>query len=681
MMLFKLSVRNLRKSIRDYAIYFATLIIGVAIFYIFNSLEKQTVMMTVSNTSYYEEIITLINNTISSISVFVAFILGFLIVYASNFLMKRRKKEFGIYMILGMEKGKIARILMFETVIIGIVSLGIGVTVGIIGSQGMSILVAKLFEADMSDFIFIVSKSAIAKTIVYFVIMYMVVLVLDTYVVGKAKLIDLINSGKKAERNAAKNPVICVIVFLAASVLLGSAYYAVTADASAITTTSQLIWQIVKGVTGTFLIFWSLSGLMLFCASRAKGLYFKGLNSFTVKELSSRINTTVFSGSIICLMLFITICVLSSAMSIRKSINDNLKEMTPVDVNFIVEIHEGMEVADIFESTGVDTSIFTDVVSFNSYQKADGSFTMAHTIGPLLDDLEFSTDYIDFLKGLQEEIIKISDYNQAAELYGLEKYSLDEDEYIIVANYDSIVSVRNQGLKRGNIIELGGKEYRPKYDKCQSGFIEMASNNTNFGFILVPDSVNLDGFKEYENYYLANYSEASDMSKEEIESYIDSVEFSGKINPENKSWPFVDINSRTLIYGKSIGLTAMIIFIGVYLGIVFMISSAAILALKELSESSDNKDKYIILRRIGVDENQINHSLFLQSAIFFGIPLILACIHSVFGIQVCNYMFESFGSSGLIYSIFATAGMIILIYGMYFIITYSCSKKIISDKR
>lgn len=681
MMLFKLSVRNLRKSIRDYAIYFATLIIGVAIFYIFNSLEKQTVMMTVSSTSYYEEIITLLNNTISSISVFVAFVLGFLIVYASNFLMKRRKKEFGIYMILGMEKGKIARILMFETVIIGIVSLGIGVTVGIIGSQGMSILVARLFEADMSDFIFIVSKSAIVKTIIYFVIMYAVVLVLDTYVVGKAKLIDLINSGKKSERNTAKNPVVCVIVFLAAAVMLGSAYYAVTADNSAITTTSQLIWQIVKGVAGTFLIFWSLSGLMLFCASRAKRFYYKGLNSFTVKELSSRINTTVFSGSIICLMLFITICVLSSAMSIRKSINDNLKEMTPVDVNFIVEIHEDMEVADIFESTGVDTSIFKDVVNFNSYHKADGSFTMADTIGDLLYDLEFSTDYADYLRELPEEIVKISDYNQAAELYGLEKYSLDEDEYIIVANYDSMVSVRNQGLKRGNIIELGGKEYRPKYEKCQSGFIEMASNNTNFGFILVPDDVNLDGFEKYENYYLANYSESSGMSIEEIEAYIDSKEFTGKINPENKSWPAVDINSRTLIYGKSIGLTAMIIFIGVYLGIVFMISSAAILALKELSEASDNKDKYIVLRRIGVDEKQINHSLFLQSAVFFGIPLILACIHSVFGIQVCNYIFETFGNSGLIYSIFATAGMIILIYGMYFFITYSCSKKIISDKR
>ena len=141
--------------------------------------------------------IKLMNSTMAAISVFVAFVLGCLIVYASNFLMKRRKKEFGIYMLLGMEKGRIARIIMTETIIIGLVSLVLGLTVGIIASQGMSILVAKLFEADMTKYQFVVSYSAIGKTVIYFVIMYLVVLVLDTFVVGKAKLIDLLHAAKK----------------------------------------------------------------------------------------------------------------------------------------------------------------------------------------------------------------------------------------------------------------------------------------------------------------------------------------------------------------------------------------------------------------------------------------------------------------------------------------------------
>lgn len=161
MMLFKLSIQNLRKSLKDYTIYFATLIIGVAIFYVFNSMEKQTIMMKTSSATY--GVIKLMNSTMAAISVFVAFVLGCLIVYASNFLMKRRKKEFGIYMLLGMEKGRIARIIMTETIIIGLVSLVLGLTVGIIASQGMSILVAKLFEADMTKYQFVVSYSAIGK--------------------------------------------------------------------------------------------------------------------------------------------------------------------------------------------------------------------------------------------------------------------------------------------------------------------------------------------------------------------------------------------------------------------------------------------------------------------------------------------------------------------------------------
>ncbi|MCI8826890.1 MAG: FtsX-like permease family protein [Lachnospiraceae bacterium] len=679
MMLFKLSIKNLRKSMRDYAVYFATVIIGVAVFYIFNSIEKQTVMLNVSKSSY--DIIDLINRTMSSISVFVAMILGFLIVYASNFLMKRRKKEFGIYMILGMEKGKIARILIIETLIIGIISLGVGITVGIAGSQVMSIFVANMFEADMSSFTFIVSKSAIAKTVIYFVIMYIVVILLNTFVVGKAKLIDLINSGKKSEKNIAKNPILCTVVFIAAICILGNAYYMVTVKADQILSTTDILREIIKGIVSTFLIFWSMSGLLLFFTQKAKRFYHRKLNCFTIRELGSRINTTVFSGGIICLMLFVTISVLSSALSIRKAINDNLKEMTPADVEFYIDMHSGSTVLDIFEKTGVDTSIFKDFVDIISFSAADGSFTMDDTIGDALYDMEFSEDYVEYLKTISEEFIKVSDYNRVARIYGRKEYFLEDDEYMIVANYDTIVSVRNKGLKRGNIIEIGGKEYRPKYSECQDGFIDMASNNTNFGLIIIPDNTNLEGYKEEMSYFIANYKENLQMDTDDIAEYIDSDEFNNKINPSDKAWPSIKINSKTQIYNNSIGLTAMIIFIGIYVGIVFMISSSAILALKELSEASDNKEKYNILRRIGVDERQIHHSLFTQSAVFFGLPLALACIHSIFGIKVCNYMFETFGNSGLIYSIFVTAGIIIAVYGVYFLITYSCSKRMIQDKK
>ena len=118
---FKISLKNIKKSFKDYAIYFFTLILGVAIFYVFNAIDSQTVLMNV--TSSTREIIKLMTSMLSGVSVFVAFILGFLIIYASRFLMKRRHKEFGIYLTLGMSKRKISMILFFETMIIGLISL------------------------------------------------------------------------------------------------------------------------------------------------------------------------------------------------------------------------------------------------------------------------------------------------------------------------------------------------------------------------------------------------------------------------------------------------------------------------------------------------------------------------------------------------------------------------------
>ena len=138
-MLFKLSIKNVQKSFKDYAIYFITLVLGVAIFYLFNSLDSQEAMLKVSAST--KEIIKLMINMLSFLSAFVAVILGLLIVYANNFLIKRRKKEFGIYMTLGMGRRQISKIILLETIFIGVISLIIGLVVGVFGSQFMSILV------------------------------------------------------------------------------------------------------------------------------------------------------------------------------------------------------------------------------------------------------------------------------------------------------------------------------------------------------------------------------------------------------------------------------------------------------------------------------------------------------------------------------------------------------------
>ena len=232
MTLFSISLKNLKKSIRDYTIYFFTLVVAVAIFYVFNALESQTVFMNVSSRTH--RLIELMMGMLSGVSVFVSVVLGLLIIFASRFLIKRRNKEFGIYMLLGMSKYKISMILFFETLVIGVFSLFGGLFLGVVLSQLMSIFVANMFEADMRQFFFVFSYSSAVKTLIYFGIMYLIVMIFNVFIIGKCKLINLINSMHQSENMHLKNKYLCLVLFILSILILGKAYHIVTVEVNRI---------------------------------------------------------------------------------------------------------------------------------------------------------------------------------------------------------------------------------------------------------------------------------------------------------------------------------------------------------------------------------------------------------------------------------------------------------------
>ena len=682
-MLFKLSIKNIARSIKDYAIYFFTLILGVAIFYIFNAIESQTVMMNVSSSTY--EIIDLMNSMLSGVSVFVAFILGFLIIYANRFLMKRRNKEFGIYLTLGMSKRKVSLILFFETLIVGCISLVIGLVLGTALSQVMSLLVANMFEAKMTEFEFVFSTSACIKTLIYFSVMYVLVMIFNTYNVSRCRLIDLLNANKKSEKIKMKNPWLCVIIFIISVCVLGYAYFCVTAGVTDMQTADKILIPIALGAVSTFFIFWSLSGLLLKIFMSMKNVYYKGLNSFILRQFSSKINTTVFSMTIICLMLFFTICILSSAISIRNSMTSNLEQMAPVDIQLNkkmdLPVNSGyseaviedskISVSETLDRLGFDTNkYFKDVLEFDIY--ASNDILVRDTLGDYYTEVSKQFPYLAY--DAAESFIKVSDYNKVAKLYGLDQIHLDSNEYVIIADFDSWIDIRNQSLEKGTPINLNGFTLTPKYDECKDGFIYMASNHINTGIFIVPDEV-LEGVPRESELLVANYKANTDEERQEIEDMIVATG-----NSAYASNTDIEASTKLSLYEGSIGLGAMITFIGLYLGIVFLIASAAILALKELSESTDNKERFRMLRKIGTDEKMLNRALFRQIGIFFIFPLVLAVIHSIFGIKFCTYILETFGKGELVKSIIMTAGIIVFIYGGYFLITYFASKNIIKER-
>lgn len=723
-MLFKLSFRNITRSIKDYAIYFFTLVLGVTLFYVFNSVGSQAAVLELNNSR--KLIVDLLAKILSGMSILVVFILGALIIYASRFLIKRRNKEFAIYLTLGMSKRKISRLLFFETLMIGVISLGVGLLLGIGVSQLISVLIAKLFETNMDKFTFVFSEKAFFDTILYFGLIYLIVIFFNTIIVGRLKIIELLQGSKKSEKAFLKNPLLRAIVFIVSASVLGYAYWWVNNDkVSLMDRVYNLLWPVIAGVVSTFLIFWSLSGLIMEIVTRSKKFYFKGLNSFVFRQISSKVNTAVVSMSLISLLLFLTISILSLCFSINESMKKELAYNTPVDAT--AELTDYLAVYGSNSSVGYLSHMSKDqgkaaLATSQAYMKKSFYQILINQNPDLAKDIKdhlelnvyadsgFTYDQIlpsgvmtgtveAFMSKSTVPMVRVSDYNKLAKLYHRDEIHLKDDQYQFLADFKTMAEILDKTLAGNTQIKYRNFTLNPAAKKHQEGFITSSGFKSNTGILVVPDQVITDqpiGTQAMLMNYNLNSSRTAEQIDEDLRKAFDLGDLSVEVTTSEEeaqkavssdrkadrpSGVAINFYTKLLVKAASVGMQAIATFVGFYLGIIFLISSAAILALKQLSESSDNTEKYAALRRLGASNKMLNRALFVQIAIFFLAPLLVGIIHSIFGIMFASSIIEIFGSDGLLASIPMTVSMIVLIYGGYFLLTYISSKRIISEKQ
>lgn len=695
----KLALKNIKRSIKDYAIYFFTLVLGVAIFYVFNSLESQSVMLDV--TERVKNILELMNIILGVVSTFVSCILGALIIYASRFLIKRRSKEFGVYMTLGMSKRKISQLLLLETLLVGILSLVVGLVLGILASQFTSVLVANMFEANLTHFEFVFSGAACVKTLIYFGVIYLVVMIFNTIIVSKQKLINLLSSDRRNEKAKMKNPWLCTAVFLLASIILGYAYYLVTDGLTKLVEDSDievLLIPISMGVVATFLLFWSLSGLLLRIVMSFKNIYYSKLNSFILRQFGSKINTTVVSMSLICLMLFTTICILGSALSINRSIGQTARQLMPVDIQVTGIGEDPVAIPIVYQRENVRLDEWLkDITVYETYRL--DSVVLGDIIDSVSDIAEEDNAVIMNEYGVSERFIHESDYNRVAKVFGHPEVNLADDEYTMIADFKPVLEIRNKAMQQGKQIKVAGHILSPNSDQCIVGGIELQVSTLNEGIIIVPDDIDLKSEAgSRREVMLANYRDGVDPEDAERILYGINNRFFGTYDDdtpaedgaiygtngsalEDHGLYYFDVESRQDLIDNNVGTSALVTFVGLYLGIIFLISSAAVLALKELSESNDNRAKYAILRKIGTSENTLNRALFWQIFIFFLFPLLIAMLHAIFGLKFCDYVLLGLGGVDMSSALPMVACILGAIYGGYFLITYYSSRRIIREHR
>ncbi len=681
-MLFNLSLKNIKKSLKDYSIYFFTLVVAVSIFYIFNSIDSQASMLILQNSK--KDMVKALVAIIGYTSVFVSCILGFLIIYSNNFLIKRRKKEIGLYLTLGMSKKKVSTILVIETLIVGIISLLVGLGIGIFLSQFISFITAKLFEADMSSYKFIFSSKALIKTILYFSIIFILVMIFNVITLSRYKLIDLLTANKKNEKVRMRNKYITFITFILSIACLWYAYNLLF-NGVLLALSNKTLYMIIAGVIGTFLLFLSSSGFLLKVIQLNKKLYYKNLNSFILKQVNNKINTTVISTTIISLMLLLTIGILSGSISMARAFNsglsaNNLTDFTIralyktqlMDTGEYEDVENKQDMSEIINSDEFKSSV-KDYYLYNMYYLDD------ITIDKLLSgkvkkqvNKEFGGKS-NFNVNLP--LIKKTDYNNLMEFYNRNDlvFDITDNEFIVLGNIEKINEYYMDSLKDKSILTLDNKDLKLGKNEIINIAMQNYPSYGNDGVIVVSDEYLNDGEIAMQ-FLLGNYVNSKNIEKteENFIKYFDSTQ--GGIHNSH-------LITKLEMEGQSVGLKVILIFMGLYLGIVFAISSATVLAIGQLSESSDNKERYKILRQIGTDEKMINKSLFIQIGLSFIFPLIVALFHAFFGLREINKAIKLLGNIDLTSNIFITALFIIVVYGGYYLATYLCSRNIIKEDK
>lgn len=652
---------------------------SVCLFYTFNSFQAQQAVMEINESQ--RNIIQALSTTMEYVSVFVAIVLAFLILYANNFLIRRRKKELGIYTILGMPKGKISKILVYETFIIGLVSLITGMILGIVISQVLLAVTANLFVVPL-NYSFIFSTRATILTIISFSIIFIITMIFNSLVLNRYKLIDLINAENKNDEFKIKKLWISIVLFFISLGLLGWAYHqGLSQGVNAFLNLGPII---AAGSVGTFLFFLSLAGFLLTILKSNRHIYFKNLNCFILRQINSTINTNFISMSIVCIMLLLSIGALSTGLTLNSSINNTIRNTTPSDVSFEInkywqngedELLQSFNLEKTIQSLNLDRSYIKDSYFVNAYDS--GIRSNDPTIINNISDHEAKTL---FKENMEQKLIAVplSSYNKLLTATGYDEIELSKDEVYVYSTIEYVMDDLNSILKKKPTFNIYGHPLKVENTSYHS--ISLATNesigDTLIAFV-IDDSLIPKDSPVLKMYWNVNLTDK--ISQEEFRDYvIDNITKKYKDNDSDKI-PAISSATKDDMLENSKGMAVIFTYIGIYLGVVFLIASAVTLALQQLSQASDNKKRYIILNKIGTDKKMMERSILTQIAIYFMMPLCLAIIHSIVGIQMVNKLVLMLGRGNILLPSLYTGLVILVIYGSYFIVTYYGYKNILKS--
>lgn len=716
-MLCKLAWGNVRRAGRDYLVYLLTLTLGVTVFYAFNTISMQVDIAGIDE----EGLAQVMGSMLGYLTYFLAGVMAFLMVYANNFIMKRRKKEFGLYQVLGMGRGRVATIMALETVIVSVVAFVAGIVLGVGLSQLMTFFTASLFKTQIANFHFFFSVHAFNLTLACMLVMFVLTLLLNLRAVRRTKLIELMGAERRNESIKTRNPWIAITIFAVGVVLVGVAYYRLLRDGFPLTATDSKLQEAMNqfGITtamvtvGTFALFWGLSGMLIKLLQSLRGVYWRGLNMFTVRQLAAKVNTVCFSMGVIAMILFLAITSVTCGMSIASVMNENLERYAPADmsqtyvyytpdtldyykeyvnpseadrmvladttVDLYPAWHGKDKSADNNDETGKKVNIadvageHVQIDSYLSYPFGGSSPSvsageMCKTMGEKLPKA-FGGSKADAM-GLF--VTPASQYNKLRQMMGEEPVSIGRDQYLLTCDMGGeLIDLYTKYMAGGHALTLGGHTLKPATDKSDEDTAAIANSamGSNPGTVVVADELlSQINLQPYSSSLLVNYKQGMDTTEadESIEyTVLDNLLVDGK---EPGSWGI--FITRSEMYTQAAQMNGLISYLAIYIGFVLVVACAAILSIQQLSNVADGSRSYRVLAQIGCDDRQIRHSVMAQQAVFFLFPLAVGLAHSFVALKVIIELVSIFGNMSIGGTVGLTCAIFLAAYGGYFLVTY-----------
>lgn len=720
-MLCKLAWGNVRRAGRDYLVYLLTLTLGVTVFYAFNTVSMQVDIAGIDE----EGLAQVMGSMLGDLTYFLAGVMAFLMVYANNFIMKRRKKEFGLYQVLGMGRGRVATIMALETVIVSVVAFVAGIVLGVGLSQLMTFFTASLFKTQIANFHFFFSVHAFNLTLACMLVMFVLTLLLNLRAVRRTKLIELMGAERRNESIKTRNPWIAIAIFAVGVVLVGVAYYRLLRDGFPLTATDSKLQEAMNqfGITtamvtvGTFALFWGLSGMLIKLLQSLRGVYWRGLNMFTVRQLAAKVNTVCFSMGVIAMLLFLAITSVTCGMSIANVMNENLERYNPVDVSQTY-VYYTPDTLDYYKeyvnpSDEADRMVPADttVDLYPAWHGRDSSADNNDETGKKVDIADVAGEHVqidsylsypfgssnpsvtpsEMCKIMGEKLPKAfggsnadtmglfvtpaSQYNKLRQMMGEEPVHIGHDQYLLTCDMGGeLVDLYTKYMAGGHALTLGGHTLKPATDKSDEDTAAIANSamGSNPGTVVVADELLSQlNLQPYSSSLLVNYKQGMDTTEadESIKyTLLDDLLVDGK---KPGSWgTFI---TRSGMYTQTAQMNGLISYLAIYIGFVLVVACAAILSIQQLSNVADGSRSYRVLAQIGCDDRQIRHSVMAQQAVFFLFPLAVGLAHSFVALKVIIELVSIFGNMSIGGTVGLTCAIFLAAYGGYFLVTYLMS--------